>query len=247
MGVRQPAALGIQREVATGRGALPGDEGSPLALPAKAQVLQGKQHGIGEAVVDFGHVNVVVADAGHGQGAGAGYLPRPRCQIGHLADDRVVVVLAKPQHSDRRLQRISRPFLARQNHRAAGVGHQTAVQQVERPANPAARQHVGDGQRLAHQGLRVQRRPLARRYRDLGQLLVRRAVEVHVARAGHRVGAQWSRQPPRLLELRDILAVQVGRRTTLTGAPALAVADERHATESVGDGAHGMADVDDKR
>ena len=51
-------------------------------------------------------------------------------------------------------------------------------------------EHVLDGQRLARPGDRVELRPPPRGDRDLGELLARRAVLVHVARGGERVAGR---------------------------------------------------------
>ncbi len=72
VGVREAAAVGVEGEVAAGGGALAGDEGAALALFADAQRFPCDERGLGERVVDLGHVDVIVTDSGHLEGEGAG-------------------------------------------------------------------------------------------------------------------------------------------------------------------------------
>src|SRR3990170_4551922 len=72
VGVGEAAAVGVEGEVAAGGGALAGDEGAAFAGLAEAERLQGDEGGVGEGVVDFDDVDVLVADAGHLEGEGTG-------------------------------------------------------------------------------------------------------------------------------------------------------------------------------
>ena len=98
-----------------------------------------------------------------------------------------VVASPEPEHPDGLLLAVLRALGADDDDRAAGVGDEAAVEQVEGVGDPAGGEDVVDGDRVAHHRFGVERRPLARGDGDLGELLVGRAVLVHVAHAGHRV------------------------------------------------------------
>ena len=88
---------------------------------------------------------------------------------------------------------------------AAAIGDHAAVQQVQRCRDHRRGQHVLDGDGVAIEGQRVQRRVAARGHRDLGELLGGRAVLVHVAPRHHRVEADGGGAVERL-ELIEIVA-----------------------------------------
>src|SRR5271165_2963652 len=80
MHVGEAAAIGVQRHFAAGSGVMPGDEGSSLAARHKAQIFEAVDRQMRKAcpwqrtggVVDHQMVDVVVGDAGLGEGLGAG-------------------------------------------------------------------------------------------------------------------------------------------------------------------------------
>ena len=72
--------------------------------------------------------------------------------------------------------------------RAGAIGDETAIAHGEGVAHHARGAHLGNGQGLAHEGVGVERGPAARRHRDLGELLDRRAVLVDVSRGRQRIG-----------------------------------------------------------
>lgn len=63
---------------ATWRGALLGNKSTALAALAKTQRFERQQHGDGERVVNFDHVDRIVPDAHHGKGIAARDLGRGR-------------------------------------------------------------------------------------------------------------------------------------------------------------------------
>ena len=99
------------------------------------------------------------------------------------------VQVAAPSTYTGGLRSDPRPLGARHDERPGAVGHEAAVEQVQRADLERRRQHVLDGDGLAVAGPRVQGRPLPGAHGDLGQLLGGRAELVHVARRGQRVGA----------------------------------------------------------
>src|SRR3954451_5607353 len=58
VGVGEPAATGVEREVAADGGALAGDEPAALTLGAEAEVLELDEGGVGEGVVELRDVDV---------------------------------------------------------------------------------------------------------------------------------------------------------------------------------------------
>jgi len=72
MHVGEAAAIGGERQFATGGGVAPGDEGSGLAARHKAEIFEAVDRQMREGVVDHQMVDVPVRDAGLGKGFGAG-------------------------------------------------------------------------------------------------------------------------------------------------------------------------------
>ena len=111
-------------------------------------------------------------------------------QVRHLGDVPVRVALAGAEHADRALGGVAcaRSAVVTTT-AAAAVGHQAAVELVQRLADHPRGEHVVDAERVARPRLRVELRPAPRRHGDLGQLLGGRAVLVHVPRRDQRVVA----------------------------------------------------------
>ena len=110
VGVRQPAAVGVERE--TRRPARCGrtrTNGAALALGAEAEVLEEQDRGDREGVVELRDVDVGRGDARLGEGA-ARRTGRPPSSSGrHAGDVAVAVRLAGAEHEDRgRAQRSPR-------------------------------------------------------------------------------------------------------------------------------------------
>ena len=114
------------------------------------------------------------------------------------------------------------------------------------------RQHVIDGEIVAHERARVELRPLSRRHGHLRELLAGRAVLVHVPHRRHRVGTGGATDAKGHFELGGW---QCGIESEAAAArPAavprreagLAVRDQRDAAEPGGDRRGGVLDVDDE-
>ncbi|MCY1442527.1 hypothetical protein D9M71_588990 [compost metagenome] len=73
-------------------------------------------------------------------------------------------------------------------HGSGTVGHQAAVTHAQRVGHHARTQHILEAQVVAHVGVGVELRPFTRRHGDLGQVLARGAVLVHVPRGGQGIG-----------------------------------------------------------
>ena len=251
--VAQPAAAGVQREVAARRRPLPRDEVRALAPAAEAQPLQRHQRRVRERVVHHRQVDVVVRDARGLQRGGARHPRHRRGQVRHLADDGVVVALRAGEHPHGLLAQVARPLCRRDDDGRAGVGDEAAVEQVEGPRDPARVVVVVEGHRVAHHRLGVELRPLARGHRDLRQRLpcAVLAVLVHVARAGQRV---VDRRADEAVGRLVLLAGHVGLGETPAAARAphplapsrLPVRDERDLAVPRVDGRHRVGDVDDE-
>ena len=87
----------------------------------------------------------------------------------------------------RRLREIARALGGGQDQRDAAVIDQAIVEQVQRLADEARGVIVGERERLAHHGRRIERRVIAERLRHGAELVRRRAVELHVAARHQRV------------------------------------------------------------
>ena len=249
MGEGEPAAVRVHGERAARAEAALGGERAALALGAEAEILQVEQRGDGEAVVAHQHVHVGRAEARHGEGTGARDRPRRRGQIRHLGDSHVVGAGRRAEDVDRRLAQGPGPRRAGHDEGPGAVGHETAVEQVQWAHLQRRCEHVGDRDRVAVAGPRVQCGPLAGAHRDGGQLLRRRAELVHVAGGGQRIRSHGEAQPEGELPLGH----RVGPRHAALRSPALpgAVAARRrgvdahhHLAQPGRDGRRCMLDVD---
>jgi hypothetical protein len=139
--------------------------------------------------------------------------------------------LARAEHVDGLLRQVAGALRRSQDDRAARVGHEAAVEEVERPRDHARRQDVVDGERVTHDGARVQLRPLAGRDGDLGELLAGRAELVHVARRREGVAGRRPGEPVWKLELRPPRVRAEARARHPTRDAPLAC-DERHVDDA---------------
>ena len=191
-------------------------------------------------------VEVLGGDAGHREGALAGQPGRrARGQILHLRHHHVLGGLAEAAHVDRRLGAVLGPICARQHHRAARVGDEADIEQVERVGDRARVEHVGHRDRIAEARLRIERRPLPGGDRDLGPLLERGAVLVHVARGDHAEVAAGPAEAVGELELPAERGV-TGAGDPGPRAAGLSVRDDRDIAEAVVQGGHRVPHHDDE-
>ena len=175
--------------------------GPPSPLLAEAERLEREQHHRRERVVDLADVDVVGRDAG----------PLER-ELARAARGRLGEVLPlahrRVDRSPRRC-RAPTPAASRRSRARSSVVSTTApppsvrMQQCSFVSGSAIIRralHVVDRDRVAVVRVGVERRVVARRHRDLGELLDRRAELVHVAAGRHRV-LRDQRVPERRVEL----------------------------------------------
>ena len=86
----------------------------------------------------------------------------------------------RTEHVHRWLAQALGPLGARHHERSCTVGHEAAVERVQRRHLVGRADHVVDGEGVAVSSLGVHRRPSPRLHRDRSELLRRRAVLVHV-------------------------------------------------------------------
>ena len=169
-------------------------EGAALALRGEAEVLQLHQHRHREAVVQLRHVDVLGLDPGLAKRA----FGRDRTDlvdqiepvVGAGAEQPAVVGgvgVPDAVHPDRRVTKIPRSVLRRDDVGVRPAGGQTAVEQVERLADVGRIDDVVDRDRLSLQGPGVHVGVLATCHRDRRHLLSGGAVLVHVALGGQAV------------------------------------------------------------
>ena len=140
---------------------------------------------------------------------------RPDCaaaisRIVALAARRVAHRLARAENIDRLLLQIARALGRRDHQRAAAVADDAAIEQMQRRRNHARREHVLDRDRIAILRRRIHRRMQPHRHRDLGELLGRGAVVMHVALRDHRIRADRGGAEGNL-----VLIARVARRLRL--------------------------------
>jgi hypothetical protein len=95
--------------------------------------------------------------------------------------------LAEAAQVDRRLAQVARTLRRGDDDRDAAVGHQAAIEEMQRLDHPARRVVVVERHRLAQLRARVHLRPRPLADRDRPQLVVGRPVQVHVPAQRHRV------------------------------------------------------------
>ena len=172
------------------------DELADLALGAESEVFEHHGDGDAERVVDHRDVDLVGRDAGltvcGGSALGAG-------RGGDVAAVFAVLGgLAGADDPDRLFLDVARDLGRDKDGRSATIGDHAAFKQVQRVGDDARLEHVFDGDlvdldelQVGHRldGLGVAHRVLARRHRDLSELLGCGAVLVHVTMGDHGVVA----------------------------------------------------------
>ncbi len=183
----QLSPIGIQWQIAVQRdprGTL--DERSGLAVRADAERLQPRQGEEGEAVVEFGDVQVGGSEVG----------PRPhlgrRIDRRHLREVLPVEPAARAVRSADRLDRhrgiraVGGVLRSGYDERDRPVNRHVAVVQSEWVRYRPGRQVVGHGHRVPVCGKRIQSRVATAVDREPAQLLLGGAVALHVAPTVHR-------------------------------------------------------------
>ena len=166
-----------------------GDVVATLALLAEAVILELQHGGEGEGVVGAGDVDVLRADAGIGPQDVLGIVAsdgRDRAGLVVHVGARLAAAADDAADQGARMAAVLGPVGAGHDHGRGVVGLHAAVEQVQRLADDAARQHFVDGEALLVEGFRVVRGVLAVDRLDGGDLLGPRAVVVHVAHEGRR-------------------------------------------------------------
>ena len=169
--------------------------GAALALLAEAQVFQQREHRDGERVVDHRDLDLVGRDARLAERRGRGLRGRAGRDVAAALG--ILGRLSGAQDPHRRLLRVASDISRRDHHRAAAVRDDARLQQMQRVRDHARRHHIFDRDLASARQqfevlhpllrLRVSHRVEARGDRDLGELLTRRAVLVHVASCDQRI------------------------------------------------------------
>src|SRR5476649_2818772 len=155
-----------------------------LALLAESVILELQHRSEGEGVVRAGDVDVLRSDPG----VGPQDLPRIAASDGRDGSVLVVHVEARlaaaaDDTADQRarMAAVASPLRTSDDERRTVVGLDAAVQQMQRLADDAAREHFSDADPLLVEGLGIVRRMLAMDRLHGGDLLGTRPEIVHVA------------------------------------------------------------------
>src|SRR5262249_11795206 len=92
--VGQPAAVGVERELAAGCRSLAADEVARLPTAAEAECFQGHKDGDRKAVINLTNIDVRGPESRHPEGCGAAVNGRRRREVWHATDAEVGVALA---------------------------------------------------------------------------------------------------------------------------------------------------------
>ena len=187
MVVAQPAAIGVERQLADPRDQVAiGNESAALARCAKAQVFQLDQHGNGEAVVDRRVLDVGRGHAGFGKSLGA----RPARARGgevEIAASLMLDGLAGADQLDQWAFQRACDLRPCHDQGAAAIGDDAAIEPVQGVGDHRRIEHILHRQHLAQQRIRVVLGMVRSRHLDPGELLAGRAVLMHMALGAHRI------------------------------------------------------------
>ena len=226
MALAQESAMGVDRQLAAEADAAVHDERPALALLAEAQQFELVDHGEGEAVVDFGHVDVPGADACHVVGARGGLREAKLQEVGALGDRgrRFGMALGHAHDGDQRLPEVACAVGPAHDHRRAAVALQAAVEQAERVGDHARGVMLLDRERLVHHHVAIEDRMLARDHGHFGEVARRGAVERHMAsralgiKLGRREHADRRLELGGQRELRELLQARRDAGARIAGA-----------------------------
>src|SRR5579872_7234752 len=155
-----------------------GYEWTTLALLAEAIIFEGHQNGEGIAIIKLGKLDVGQLYVGHLEG---GFLRDGSAREQRVHRIAARMSLAHPEQIYRRLLQILRALRRGDDHGASAVGHQTAIVQMERLGDPSRMMIVLQRHRLVVElRLGIAIGPLALLDRDRAELVLRRAVHVHM-------------------------------------------------------------------
>ncbi len=178
------------------------------------------------------------------EGGRAGDGGRAHRQVGHAGDVPVRVALGGAEHVQRPLAEALGALAGRHDHGRTAVGDDAAVEPVERARDHGRGEHVVDADRVAEPCVLGETGPGPVRDRDLGELLRRRAVEVHVPLGDHRERAHGEHRAVRQL---DVVALRGGDQPAAVRARARAVGDQRRLAHPGRDRGGGVAEERDER
>ena len=165
-----------------------------FAFHAEAEVLENREHGDRERVVDHRDVELARCYARLAECAGPGLRSGAGGDVAAVLG--VLRGLAAAEDPDRLFLAVARDVGRRDHHRAAAIGDHAALEQVQRVGDHARAHHVRDRglanlEELERSHRRdrfgVSHRVITRRRGDLRELLARGAVLMHVAVRDHRV------------------------------------------------------------
>ncbi len=233
---------GVDRQLAAGRGVAARDESAARPAPAQAVAFQTQQPDIREGIVELRLRHVARLDAGAAVRGLAG-LRGAGVDLSLVAAQTrsTAVALAHAVDVGRGLGCIGCALDRRHHQRDRTVDREAAVEHPERLDDERRSQVVGHRQRLAQEGLRVQRRPLAAGERVSAELLVRGAEQRHVAARRQRIAGAGTEEA-----LARLPALDTRQRHRHGEGVAAALAFQRSVSEHT-DHRLGQARVDRER
>ena len=182
------ASAGVHRQRTARRQRAAGRERTALAFGAEPVVLEGHEHRVGVAVVDLAHRDVGRADPGHAHRRAPGLnSARDQPELAAVGHWLAGMALAPAPDVDWRPASAGGRVRGRDDHRDRAVGHERAVEQVQRLGDPPGPLVIGQRDRLPVLRVRIPGRPLPLRDGDRTELLAGRAEPFHVPPGGERV------------------------------------------------------------
>ena len=185
-----------------------------------------------------------MGDAGHFEGALAGFRGGRDGQVRHFRNLGVGQGFALTEQPDRRPVEGFGDIGADHDNRAAAVGEQAAVEAAQGAGDHPGVQDLVAGERFAAIGLGVEARPGAGGDRQVGELLGRGAEFGEMARGGQRIGADRGRQAIGRLKLVAEVVADLEDILVLLRTLGAAVQDHGDLAEPGLDGRGRMAEME---
>src|SRR5713101_5657509 len=154
---RQAAAVGVDWKITVVAEPPAGYERAAFAAFAEAEILERRENGDRERIVDHCYVDVFVRDASALERKPS-RLRRRNFQKIPLASRRVTDRLARAENIDRLLLQIPRALGRGDHQRAAAIADDATIEQMQRRRDDSRRKHISDRDRLAILRDRIHRR-----------------------------------------------------------------------------------------
>lgn len=157
-----------------------------LTAFAETEIFHGDDFGDGEAIVQFGEIDLAGGEAGHAVGAlGGGTERGERGDVFFLIERQIVARLGDAENVNRGVGPLFSAFEGDEHNGGCAIADEGAIVEVEGVGDGLAVHGLFESDDFAHLCVRVERAIFVIFYGDGGQVFARGAVLVHVAAGDH--------------------------------------------------------------